>query len=129
NHPRSAVAQPRITQIRVGRSGDRAEGRRGAEVHLRQAQVSVIEKVEGLYTELRREAVVELRHLAHGKIHDVQSWSDNRVAPGGAERSGRRRRGGRLFEEPRGGGLGACFWVTAQVGAVVEFARPAHVRF
>src|SRR5262245_30585582 len=80
NHPRPAVAQPRITQIRVWSSGDRAEGR-GSEVHVRQTQVGPIEKVEGFHAELGREAIVDLRHLAHGKIHDMQSWPDDRVAP------------------------------------------------
>ena len=57
NHPRPAVGQPRITQICVGRSGDRIEVR-GVEAYVRQTQVGAIEKVESLRAELSREAIV-----------------------------------------------------------------------
>src|SRR6266498_3943353 len=57
----------------------------------------------------------------------MQSWPDDRVAPGGAECSGGWGREGRPVEPIRGVALRARPWVTDQVRAVVEFARPTHV--
>ena len=87
NNPRPAVGKPRISQRRVRRLGDRAEGRGTGEVRGRQTQVGVIEKVEELRAELRCETIAEFRHLANGEIENVQSWPEDRVARRAAESS------------------------------------------
>src|SRR5262249_51351701 len=56
----------------------------------------------------------------------MQSWPDDRVAPGGAECSGGWGGVGRLIEPIRGVALRARPRVTDKARAVVEFARPTH---
>src|SRR5262249_3286570 len=125
-NPRPAFAQPWIARCYVRRLADRAEGRAG-EIHVRQAQVGVIEHVEKLRSKLEREVFCEPGRLAHGKWHDVEAWPEYRVPRGGAKGAGGRAREGGLIEPQRGSPRRSRVRAAHQIRAIVELAGPAHV--
>src|SRR5215467_14614652 len=86
---RAAIAQwIAICHIRRARDGAEAGA---VDRYVGQGEVRMVEDIEQLPAELEMETFVDSCRLDNRQVCDVVSWADHGVAPGVAERSGRRR--------------------------------------